>query len=73
MLLGLLLEMTGLVVGEDDPSDWPARSVRLPAGWSAITRERLWIRGRPVRLTAKAGSERAHLGVLEDRRVRSAI
>jgi hypothetical protein len=34
---------------------WPARPVNLPEGWGAIEVDRLWIRGEPMKLTAKQG------------------
>lgn len=61
MLLGLLTGLTGLVIHDGDPEDWPTRPVRLPQGWTAITVDRVWIRGRPFRLTATHGDERARL------------
>lgn len=54
-LSGLLLGFTRLEPGADNLEDWPKGPVILPAGWSAIEVERLWIRGRPVRLTARHG------------------
>lgn len=73
MLLGLLLGLTGLGIDDGDPADWPARPVRLPQGWTAITVDRLWIRGRPFRLTAADGEPGVHLAVLDDGSNRSAM
>jgi hypothetical protein len=33
----------------------------LPTGWNAIEVDRVWVRGRPARLTARQGAERAEL------------
>jgi protein-glucosylgalactosylhydroxylysine glucosidase len=54
-LTGLIFGFTGLEPGPDSPDVWSRRSVNLPAGWSAIEIERLWIRGRPMRLCARQG------------------
>jgi hypothetical protein len=54
-LTGLLFGFTGLEPGPDAPGAWSRRTVNLPAGWSAIEIERLWIRGCPMRLTARQG------------------
>ncbi len=61
MLLGLLMGLTGLVIDDGDPADWPRRPVRLPTGWTAIEVERLWVRGQAFSLRAEDGAERAVL------------
>jgi trehalose/maltose hydrolase-like predicted phosphorylase len=61
MLMGLMLGLTGIVVDDDDPQTWPRRRVVLPSGWTAIEIERVWVRGRPMRLLASHGAERADL------------
>ncbi|WP_374516342.1 glycoside hydrolase family 65 protein [Brevundimonas sp.] len=58
---GLLFGLPGLKVSDADPDHWPQRPVVLPAGWEAIECDRLWIRGRPCRLRARQGAERAEL------------
>jgi len=64
LLLGLSLGMTGIVIDDGDPQSWPSRPIGLPAGWTAIEIERVWIRGRPMRLTARQGADRAELVAL---------
>ncbi|WP_325420456.1 hypothetical protein [Sphingobium sp.] len=61
MLTGLLFGMTGIRMTEEDPLTWPCRPVCLPAGWTNITVERLWVRGQPMKLVAHHGAERAEL------------
>jgi len=60
-LISLILGFSGLEPSSDDISTWPRRPVVLPAGWQAIEIDRLWVRGRPVRLRAEHGAERAML------------
>jgi trehalose/maltose hydrolase-like predicted phosphorylase len=60
-LTGLLLGFPGLKVSSAEPSEWACRPVVLPKGWTAIRCERLWVRGRPMRLVARQGAERAEL------------
>jgi len=60
-LMSLLLGFPGLVVSDGPLSDWPRHDVVLPAGWTGIEVERLWLRGRPARLIARQG-RRAELG-----------
>jgi hypothetical protein len=54
-LTGLLYGFTGLEPGSDAPEDWSRRPVVLPAGWTAIEVERVWVRGAPMRLAARQG------------------
>lgn len=61
MLLGLTLGMTGLVIDDGNPQGWARRPVLLPEGWSAIVIERIWVRGKPMRLEARHGADRAQL------------
>jgi hypothetical protein len=60
-LTGLLIGLPGLRIDGGDPSGWAKRTVVLPDGWDAIEVERLWVRGRPCRLSARQGAERAEL------------
>jgi trehalose/maltose hydrolase-like predicted phosphorylase len=56
LLTGILFGFTGLKPGPGGPETWAERPVRLPSGWNAITVERLWIRGEPMRLSAQHGA-----------------
>ena len=54
-LMGLLMGFPRLRAGPGELSTWPQGEVVLPAGWQEIEVERLWLRGRPVRLVASHG------------------
>ncbi len=54
-LTGLLFGFTGLEPSEGPPEAWVKRPVVLPQGWTSIEVERIWIRGQPMRLTARQG------------------
>jgi hypothetical protein len=42
------------------PSEWcQPGPIVLPEGWEAIEVERLWVHGRPARLSARHGDDRA--------------
>jgi trehalose/maltose hydrolase-like predicted phosphorylase len=56
-LTSLMFGFTGMEPGPDAPGAWPRRDVNLPAGWSAIEIERLWVRGRPMRMEARQGEK----------------
>jgi hypothetical protein len=60
-LCGLVCGLPGIRVTADEPSSWPVRRVVLPAGWRRIAVDRLWVRGRPARLVAEHGMQRAAL------------
>lgn len=54
-LTSLLLGLPRLEPGEGAPDSWARGRVVLPAGWDAIEVERLWVRGRPMKLLARHG------------------
>ncbi len=60
-LTGLLFGFTGLRPGPGAPMSWAERPVVLPAGWTSIEVDRLWIQGKAMRLVARQGAERAEL------------
>lgn len=60
-LASLLFGFPGIEPSLEAPSEWPRRSVVLPEGWEAIEVERMWVHGRPSRLLARHGADRAEL------------
>lgn len=54
-LSSLVLGFPRLEPGEGEPETWSKAPVVLPAGWEAIQIDRLWVRGRPMRLEARHG------------------
>lgn len=60
-LTGLLTGMPALRITADEPETWPARPVVLPTGWTAIECDRVWVRGKAMRLRAEHGATRAEL------------
>ena len=60
-ILGLLTGFPGLQPGWGDAQGWAGRAVTLPEGWTAIEIERIWIGGRPYKLVARQGAERAQM------------
>jgi len=60
-LMSLMTGFPGLQPTLDDPHSWPCKRVILPDGWQEIAIEHLWVRGRPYRLRAVQGAERATL------------
>lgn len=60
-LLGLILGFPGIQPGPEDPQEWCKGPIVLPAGWHSIEIDRLWIRGKPWRLSAAQGAVQARL------------
>jgi protein-glucosylgalactosylhydroxylysine glucosidase len=60
-LVSLVLGFSGLRPSSADPSEWASRPVVLPEGWEAIEIDRLWVRGREMRLEAVHGASSAVL------------
>ena len=60
-LMGLLIGFPGLRPAPGDPAGWTQRAVVLPEGWVSIEVDRVWIGGRPYKLVARQGAERAEL------------
>ena len=60
-LTALLFGLPGLCLGPGEPQTWAERQVVLPKGWSAIEVDRIWAHGRPARLVARHGDERARI------------
>jgi hypothetical protein len=54
-LMSLLFGFPGLKPGWGDAREWPQHDVVLPEGWQAIEVPRLWLKGRPMRLSAEQG------------------
>ena len=62
--MSCLYGLTGLLLSPAEPAEWFTRRVVLPTGWDAIEVDRLYVRGRPARLVAREGDERATLELL---------
>jgi protein-glucosylgalactosylhydroxylysine glucosidase len=60
-LTGLLFGLPGIRVSSAAPQEWPQREVVLPHGWHGLRCERLWVRGRSMKLIARQGDPRAAL------------
>ncbi len=57
-LTSMLFGFTGVQLGPGEPDTWAQHPVRLPARWRAIRVERVWARGVPHVLEARAAATR---------------
>lgn len=55
-LSSCLYGLTGLVLGPGEPAAWTRRPAVMPGLWDGIDVERVWARGRLMRLTATHGA-----------------
>lgn len=62
--LSCLYGLTGLRLGYGVPESWAKHPVVLPEGWESIEVERIWAHGRPARLRAVHGAERAEVELI---------
>jgi trehalose/maltose hydrolase-like predicted phosphorylase len=65
-LLSLLYGFPGLQLGAGEPSTWARRRVEMPRGWDGVEVERVFARGRPARLAAHHGADRATIEWLSE-------
>jgi hypothetical protein len=54
-LMGLLFGFTGIQPSPASIKEWSVRKAVLPYGWEAIEAERMWVRGKPMALSAAQG------------------
>jgi protein-glucosylgalactosylhydroxylysine glucosidase len=64
-LTACLYGLTGIQLNPEDPGGWPSFPVVLPEGWESIEIERIWIRNRRARLTARQGDSQARIEWLD--------
>ncbi|HCI79418.1 MAG TPA: glycoside hydrolase family 65 protein [Ktedonobacter sp.] len=64
-LMSCLYGLTRLRLGPGEPQSWCEGPIILPDGWDGIQVERIWIHGRPARLTANHGDKHAHIEFLD--------
>jgi hypothetical protein len=64
-LQGCIFGYPGIEIGTGDPAGWCTRTVTTPAGWDAIEIDRIWVHGRPARLSAPNGEPSARLEWLD--------
>ncbi len=60
-LMSCLYGLTGIQLDGDDPHQWGKFPIVMPEGWEKIEIERVWIHGRPARLSAKHGDDHAKI------------
>jgi hypothetical protein len=62
-LQALLYGLTGMHPNSGEPGSWFTRPVAMPSLWEGIEVERVWVRGRPVSLSARHGDAAARFEI----------
>ena len=65
LLAGIMLGLTRLNLWESEEK-WLEGPITLPQGWEEITLQRVYLKGRPARVTAKHGATHAEIEWLDE-------
>ncbi|MCD6369538.1 MAG: glycoside hydrolase family 65 protein [Thermoproteales archaeon] len=61
LLNAVMIGLSGLIIGPDEPRDWCKKRIVLPDGWQEIEISQIWVRGKKVSLRAKHGAAHAEI------------
>ena len=64
LMTGLLMGLTRLDIWQNDFDNWFAGPIVMPEGWDGIVLEKVYLKGRPARITAMHGDTKANIGWL---------
>jgi hypothetical protein len=56
-LTSLYFGLTRLRVGPGELDSWSEGSATMPEGWDGIEVQRIWLRGRPTRISCRQGAK----------------
>ncbi|MFN2132337.1 MAG: hypothetical protein ACK2VD_17555 [Anaerolineae bacterium] len=65
LLSGLMLGLTRMDIWQEAFEDWFAGPIVMPEGWDGIVLEKVYLMGRPARVTAMHGNARAKVEWLD--------
>jgi hypothetical protein len=57
--------LTRLDIWQKDIEDWFAGPIVMPEGWDGIVLEKVYLKGRPARITAMHGDAKAKIDWLD--------
>ena len=66
LMAGLMMGLTRMDLWQENPDDWFTGPIVMPEGWDGVVLERVYLRGRPARITAMHGAPRAEVVWLDD-------
>jgi hypothetical protein len=55
--------LTGIQLGPGEPDTWCCKKPAMPDLWDGVQVEKIWVRGKPARLTARHGDDKAKIEV----------
>jgi protein-glucosylgalactosylhydroxylysine glucosidase len=65
LMTGLLMGLTRLDIWQDDMEKWFAGPIVMPEGWDGIVLEKVYLKGKPARITAMHGDTKAKIEWLD--------
>jgi len=65
MIAGLMMGLSRIDLWKEDLDDWFSGPIVMPEGWDGIVMEKVYLRGRPARITAMHGAPRAQVEWLD--------
>lgn len=66
LMSGLMLGLTRLDIWQEDIDKWFTGPIVMPEGWDGIVLEKVYLQGKPARITAMHGDEKAKIEWLEE-------
>lgn len=61
LLNAVMIGLTGLVIGPEEPKNWCRKKITLPEGWREIEISQIWIHGKRASLRAKNSAAHAEI------------
>jgi hypothetical protein len=65
LLSGLMMGLTRMDIWQEAFEDWFAGPIVMPEGWDGIVLEKVYLKGRPARITAMHGDAKAKIEWLD--------
>ncbi|MCU0522445.1 MAG: hypothetical protein MUF84_17350 [Anaerolineae bacterium] len=66
LMAGLMMGLTRMDIWKESLDDWFSGPIVMPEGWDGIVLEKVYLRGRPARVTAMHGAPRAEVVWLDE-------
>jgi hypothetical protein len=65
LMTGLLMGLTRMDIWQEDFENWFTGPIVMPEGWDGIVLEKVYLKGRPARITAKHGDAKIKIEWLD--------
>jgi hypothetical protein len=61
LMTGLLMGLTRMDIWQEDMENWFTGPIVMPEGWDGIVLEKVYLKGKPARITAMNGDTKAKI------------